>query len=499
MKHHLKTFLASGYLLAVLLALPLIFLNSKESSNWGGDFAQYIHQAINIIEGIPQSENGYVYNPDYAAVSPRTYPIGFPIMLAPIYALLGNNFLAFSYLIGGCLFGTCVLIFALLRQHFHWAVALSGMVFVGYANWTLDIKGEVLSDIPFTMVLLLALSAYQQSARGNKGLLVNAGILAGFLYLIRLVGLALWLAIVTDLFWRNVLSKWRQRKPAEWKKLLLDGSFIFGPMVILAGLVSYILFPSLDTGSYLDQFHLGHLPNNIRLNMGYYLESFIQYFQFSGVPGWVQLSVGLLATFFFWGGLVHRLWTRQGPGEWLILYYLVILLAWPEWQGFRFIFPILPLIFYYVFWGISVLSRVAGIKTTRPVRALLFVGLGLSLCLHFPAAKRVYDTQNTARDGPQKPASVEAFNYIQSRLPEDAIIAFAKPRVLALYSGRKSFCTSITSDPKYVKKTILNLGGNYLLLAKGLNSRPLEVYIEAYPGEVTRVWKNEDFELYKRR
>ena len=146
MRRHLTHFLSSGLLWAVLLALPLIFLNTKESSNWGGDFAHYIHQAINIVEGIPQSQNGYVYNPDYTAVAPRTYPVGFPIILAPIYALFGNNFLAFSYFMGALLFGTSILVFALLRQNFHWAVALSGMVFVGYSNWTLGMKGEVLSE-----------------------------------------------------------------------------------------------------------------------------------------------------------------------------------------------------------------------------------------------------------------------------------------------------------------------------------------------------------------
>ena len=86
-----------GYLtsLAILLFLPLIFIGTHSSHDWGDDFAQYIHQAGNIVQGIPQSETGYVYN-QLNYIGPQAYPAGFPLLLAPVYAIAGNSMLAFT-------------------------------------------------------------------------------------------------------------------------------------------------------------------------------------------------------------------------------------------------------------------------------------------------------------------------------------------------------------------------------------------------------------------
>ena len=66
----------------LLFLIPLFFINIKSSHDWGDDFAQYIHQAKNISEGISQNETGYIYNPDIAVLGPQAYPIGLPMILA---------------------------------------------------------------------------------------------------------------------------------------------------------------------------------------------------------------------------------------------------------------------------------------------------------------------------------------------------------------------------------------------------------------------------------
>src|ERR1051325_10382424 len=98
------------YLLIAVSCLHLFFINLKDSHDWGDDFAQYIHQAENITHGIPQTETGYIYNKEYPLYSPPVYFTGFPLLLAPVYTIEGNNISAFSYLISGFLF-LCALIF----------------------------------------------------------------------------------------------------------------------------------------------------------------------------------------------------------------------------------------------------------------------------------------------------------------------------------------------------------------------------------------------------
>ena len=82
-------------LIASIVFLPLLFINVRNSSDWGDDFAQYIHQAGNIVKGIPQSETGFIYSQENY-IGPQAYPVGFPLLLAPAYAVAGNNMLAFT-------------------------------------------------------------------------------------------------------------------------------------------------------------------------------------------------------------------------------------------------------------------------------------------------------------------------------------------------------------------------------------------------------------------
>ena len=77
-----------NYIFIGLLCLPVLFINIKDTHDWGDDPAQYIHQAKNIVDGKPQSETGYIFNEDNF-LDPKAYPVGFPLLLAPVYCFFG--------------------------------------------------------------------------------------------------------------------------------------------------------------------------------------------------------------------------------------------------------------------------------------------------------------------------------------------------------------------------------------------------------------------------
>ena len=79
------------YFIVLMLSIPLLFINVKDSHDWGDDFAGYIHQAKNIVEGNSQFQTGYIINVEGPVLGPPTYPIGFPLLLSPVYYFFGNN------------------------------------------------------------------------------------------------------------------------------------------------------------------------------------------------------------------------------------------------------------------------------------------------------------------------------------------------------------------------------------------------------------------------
>ena len=82
-KKHLFFFIATALLIAVSM------LNVSNSHDWGGDFAMYISQSQNILDGKPIWETGYIVNPQYTMLSPKEYPPLFSILILPIIAIYG--------------------------------------------------------------------------------------------------------------------------------------------------------------------------------------------------------------------------------------------------------------------------------------------------------------------------------------------------------------------------------------------------------------------------
>src|SRR5689334_21022175 len=66
----------------------------RAGQEWGDDFGLYVAHARNIVEGRPYDDTGYIYNPQNAVVSPRSYPPVFPLLLAPVYRLRGLDLTA---------------------------------------------------------------------------------------------------------------------------------------------------------------------------------------------------------------------------------------------------------------------------------------------------------------------------------------------------------------------------------------------------------------------
>src|SRR5687767_2681070 len=165
----------------VILLVPLFFLNIRSSHDWGDDFAQYILQAINLAEGKPQDAGSYIYNPDYPIYAPPLYPVGFPILLAPVYLMFGNSILAFNYFQTLFLFLFGISILFLLNRFMDFVRALLLTLIAVYNSWILEFKTEIISELSFSLFFLWTVTCYldfREKSTWVKGVLL--GCLAGF-------------------------------------------------------------------------------------------------------------------------------------------------------------------------------------------------------------------------------------------------------------------------------------------------------------------------------
>jgi hypothetical protein len=158
------------YILVAVSCLHLFFINIKDSHDWGDDFAQYIHQAENITKGISQTETGYIYNKEYPLYSPPSYFMGFPLLLAPVYAIAGNSIIAFSFLISVFLFLCALIFFRFFNCYFNPFSSYLLVLIIVYNPWMMNYKMGIGSDIPFAFFFVfihIILCCFEKKLQNN--------------------------------------------------------------------------------------------------------------------------------------------------------------------------------------------------------------------------------------------------------------------------------------------------------------------------------------------
>ena len=92
---HIYTFFIACVLASISGAFMLALMDSNH--NWGGDFSQYIAQAQALINGtIPTqiANNTLMMSLNDFPYGPNVYPWGYPLLLAPVLAIFGENLAA---------------------------------------------------------------------------------------------------------------------------------------------------------------------------------------------------------------------------------------------------------------------------------------------------------------------------------------------------------------------------------------------------------------------
>jgi len=471
----------------LILVVAFFFLfNLHNGHNWGDDFSMYIRHAQNLVQGIPYSQTGYIYNPDTSFYGPQAYPPIFPLMLAPLVYFFGINllilkvpgilsFIGFLFLLNN----------RIVRDDFPESLRVLLVGLVGFSPVFFYQSEQILSDLPFLFITACALflidssfPVYEKHAgRWQRDVLI--GLLIYLSYGSRSIGFLL-IPVVIILF--------LVRKRNNLRSLLV----ILLTAAVLIGFQNLLI---TGTGSYFDQF-----PGSFTAILSILLRMFLYYLGliinlFPIQNNLMQNGVFLILFECSLLGLIVRFKKDVSSYELFFLIYTGCLLFWPSYQGYRFLLPVLPFYFLFIVEGIFYISQnLVRFVWIRKILSLVLIGC--VILIYSNSYRGVFPRPLSDME---KPSTRELFAYVKAKTPKDDSIVFFKPRVLALYTDRRSVVIAVPGIGVDPIERMKQFSVDWVIARKFYDNEyqpELRDLVEQKPDQFFLVYENDDFQMY---
>ena len=476
------------------LLLSIIFVSFVVSvctlrggHEWGDDFASYIMQAESIVNGNTQEfveHNSFtIFNSSFQ-IGPVAYPWGYPLILAPVYALKGVSPLSLK--IPGLLFFAGFLLclyYGLMGTNLTYVERLLLVALFAFNPILIKFLNQILSDVPFLFFSTLALLLMVRKNKNTYDHILLGGVIS-LAFFIRTAGILLLVSYLAFEFFGG----WSNRKNREAYKTVLQRVFMVCGVFGLLWITYALVFPG-GGESYFAQYR----PLQIEEILGFSNSYFHLFSLFFGETTLWNNLYYVLIIFFLIG-----LWTRRKEETIFIIFlflWIILLISWPYWQGLRFIFPLLPIFIYFTFQGMkTVISKMPERLHLISQRVFLIFWLIIICVFLFNSSANAYLNlqNNQTAGGPFDPYSMQMYDYIKEKTPPDSIIVFFKPRAMRLMTVR---------DAIMLAECDRLLTGDYVVLSR--NKKIAENH-QIQPNEIVacnlpleEVFKNRKFVTYK--
>lgn len=331
----------------IILLIGLFFVSTiRDGHNWGGDFAHYIHHAKNIVEGENYSSIGYIYNDLYPKtnIAPKTNPPVFPIILSPIYMIFGLNLYIMKVVIVIFFMFSLYVIYLVAEKYLQFQYSLPLIILIGIHPYFWTFKENILSDIPFLFIVYLSffiIDKYVSSTKLHEHSRFHAIILGLLFYAAcgtRIVGLALVLSFT--IFY---LIKFR-----KISKFLITTLSIFS----LLFLIQVISLPGDKNNLYFfisrEWDLLKNIIDYIKVNADLFENGYSAIFRRV-----LFLLFGTVSLF----GFISKIKTHFSILEVFYILYSFVIIIFPASPHMRYFIPIIPLFFFYSFFGIREIAH----------------------------------------------------------------------------------------------------------------------------------------------
>ena len=464
----------------VLLSIGIGSSTLTRGHEWGDDFASYIMQAQSIVDGKTKEfveHNAFTISESSILIGPVAYPWGYPLLLTPAIIFKGVHPLTLK--LPGLLFfvGFLICLFLVTRDRLTGPESLLLLALFAFNPTLIKFLDQILSDIPFLFFIFLGLLLITKLEQ-NRWRYITLGAVMFFAFFIRTTGIILLASFLIHQAFRFYIYQ------NERKTIVLNSAL----SVITFGLLWFIsaqVFPN-GQGTYFEQLK-GLTPAIFLKNISGYISLFGIFF--GNGPAWIYLFYAL-AVFFLIG-----MWMRRNVDQIFIIFgvlYFLAMLFWPEWQGMRFLFPILPIFVYLTFQGIRIVITklpakyyVVGERTIYGFWLLIIGVFFLSSSSH--AYANLQD--NRKINGPFDPFSTDVYNYIRAETPADSVIVFFKPRAMRLFTNRDTLMSMDCGR--------LTLGDYVVISKKAENSQVPPNEIDKCGLSLKNLFENQRFIIYE--
>ena len=473
-------------LLSIMILVSLIVGASTltRGHQWGDDFAWYIVQAKSILSGTTDEfmeQSAFTNGQSTTHLGPLAYPWGYPLLLAPVYAVKGISPLALK--LPGLLFyaGFLVCLYLLMRDRLTQTESLVVVSIFAFNPLLLQFLDQILSDVPFLFFSTLSLLLMTRAGKRTllHSILIGAAIF--FTTFMRVTGiLLLGCFLIVELF-RLLANRSDRGTVLE----IIKGSAIVCFVFIALWSMNLLLFPS-GGESYFSQY--ADLIETARAAIPAYFNVFSYFFGDTQV--WKYLYY--LVFIFFLLGAWHQ-WRQEPIFILFFVLWIIVHITYPYFQGPRYIFPLLPIFIYFAFQGMKFLiARLP--EKYHPTGQAAVYGFWILIAGVFlvQSSMTAYANLQNHRgiNGPFDPYSTEVYSYIKEKTPPESVVVFFKPRVMAMMTEHP---TIMSMECDRMRR------GDYLVLSRkvGENQQIPPEEIDACHLPLDQVLKNNRFVVYK--
>ena len=440
----------SPYLTIIVLMLLYALWVTTETPghDWAGDFSQYIHHAMNLVEGKAYADIGYIHS-TFTFISPPIYPPLFSLTLALIYAIFGFNFLAFKVLVASYFMLALYFALKMTTERISKLYQFVFIVVLALNPYFWLLKNQVLSEYLFMLIIFLTFLVLNKRYTTLDGKYIDSkrfdlkfGLLIGLLLYLnqatREIGIVFLPTILCfEIFHFRKVTLTTLFAFFVFASLAIVGNQLIGqPKTDQARSEKLSVLARANGGVSSNKSHLDY----ISVDMSAISTQVKRYFgavrylwpDSSSKLAYIASVIAFLLFVTFAGaGYIRAIYYGPGIIEIFIGGYMTILFLFGGFEGLRYMIPIIPILFLYAF-----MFHMSMLKTKlKPLMLAVAVIFSGATCISYASSDYF---SNDWEKGVTNPKAKEFFSFVKASTPEESIFIYAKPRILALFTGRQA-------------------------------------------------------------